>query len=565
MKRFFVVLLLCVCVGTIGYAEEYDFSAYSDEQLSTLQTFLERERMQRKNAETGKDAVESPVADFLYASNGEEVRINAYIGNDRHVVIPDQIDGMPVTMIADEAFKDKADYIESIVLPQTLKSIGIGAFRYAKNLSGVINLPQELEKVDLQAFDYIGISGLVIQSDCEIDSFAFAQEENLEFVYIHKGSRASIGSYAFSQDSRLKIVVIPESVNSIEDGAFDNCNYVTIYTPKGSYAEQFARRNFIACNTDEYDQYVEMYEEMYPAAVKSTATPTIKPTPTITPTPEPTATPTVKPTPTITPTLEPTATPTANPTSTPKMNMGERTTKQTGNEILFRNNPWSSSWQDIINSLYFNDNISTDAMSGYAEIGLSDWNDELILKNKDSIYVEKGGIELMVYNPTRMDGEKIDLAGYGIFNIDMYFMYKNSSESISREGKDSVFYKAIYNLDVFNTKDAYDDIITKLTNLYGTPKKNKETRKWRVLNSKDYTEYNESAQWLGDNKTTVYIVRNYRIYEDSKTESDAQLKVIYTRTNATTELKKLKMNLDKETNRKEKEKAEKNKDNFNGL
>ncbi len=333
MKRFFVVLLLCVCVGTIGYAEEYDFSAYSDEQLSTLQTFLERERMQRKNAETGKDAVESPVADFLYASNGEEVRINAYIGNDRHVVIPDQMDGMPVTMIADEAFKDKADYIESIVLPQTLKSIGIGAFRYAKNLSGVINLPQELEKVDLQAFDYIGISGLVIQSDCEIDSFAFAQEENLEFVYIHKGSRASIGRYAFSQDSRLKIVVIPESVNSIEDGAFDNCNYVTIYTPKGSYAEQFARRNFIACNTDEYDQYVEMYEEMYPTAVKPTATPTIKPTPTITPTPEPTATPTVKPTltATATPTIAstPTVNPTPGPTNTPKANSeGEGVIKQ---------------------------------------------------------------------------------------------------------------------------------------------------------------------------------------------------------------------------------------------
>ena len=119
--------------------------------------------------------------------------------------------------------------------------------------------------------------------------------------------------------------------------AFSGCNYVTIYTPKGSYAEQYAQQNFIACNTDDYDRYVEMYEEMYPAAVKltpmPTATPTVRPTPTATPTPKPTATPTVKPTPTATvkPTIKPTPTakPTPNPTNTPKTaNAGEGVMKQ---------------------------------------------------------------------------------------------------------------------------------------------------------------------------------------------------------------------------------------------
>lgn len=336
MKRILVMLLLTVCMARVGCAEKYDFSGYSDEQLSELQTLLEREKAQRKKSEVGTGN-ESPVEDFLYASNGKEIRINAYIGNGGDIVIPEQIEGVPVTIIADGAFRDKAESIKSVTFPQTIKSIGTNAFIKAGNMSGVVVLPPSLENVDRQAFDYTGISGLVLQSDCEINSFAFSQEDNLEFVYIREGNRANIGSYTFSGDNALRTVIIPSSVKTIEDMAFSGCNYVTIYTPKGSYAEQYAQQNFIACNTDDYDRYVEMYEEMYPAAVKltpmPTATPTVRPTPTATPTPKPTATPTVKPTPTATvkPTIKPTPTakPTPNPTNTPKTaNAGEGVMKQ---------------------------------------------------------------------------------------------------------------------------------------------------------------------------------------------------------------------------------------------
>ena len=48
MKRILVMLLLTVCMARVGCAEKYDFSGYSDEQLSELQTLLEREKAQRK-------------------------------------------------------------------------------------------------------------------------------------------------------------------------------------------------------------------------------------------------------------------------------------------------------------------------------------------------------------------------------------------------------------------------------------------------------------------------------------------------------------------------------------
>ena len=93
-------------------------------------------------------------------------------------------------------------------------------------------------------------------------------------------------------------------------------------------------------------------------------------------------------------------------------------------EILFRNIPWDTSTDDFLYSLYINDNIQIMDMCAYAAIGLSDWNAELTFNNDDSIYVKNGGIEFTLSNPTNIDGENIDLAGYSISDIDMYFFTK---------------------------------------------------------------------------------------------------------------------------------------------
>ena len=55
MKRILVMLLLTVCMARVGCAEKYDFSGYSDEQLSELQTLLEREKAQRKKSERSEE------------------------------------------------------------------------------------------------------------------------------------------------------------------------------------------------------------------------------------------------------------------------------------------------------------------------------------------------------------------------------------------------------------------------------------------------------------------------------------------------------------------------------
>ncbi len=73
---------------------------------------------------------EEPHDEFTYAVNeaGTGVVIVKYHGNDAAVVIPDSIDGMPVTEIGDEAFLNNSA-LTSITVPQTVERIGARAFK----------------------------------------------------------------------------------------------------------------------------------------------------------------------------------------------------------------------------------------------------------------------------------------------------------------------------------------------------------------------------------------------------------------------------------------------------
>lgn len=50
---------------------------------------------------------------------------------------------------------------------------------------------------------------------------------------------------AFYNCKNLKKIIIPKSVKDIWAYAFEGCPNLTIYTPKGSYAEQYAKANSI--------------------------------------------------------------------------------------------------------------------------------------------------------------------------------------------------------------------------------------------------------------------------------------------------------------------------------
>ena len=93
----------------------------------------------------------APSTDFQYTTKDGKITITAYVGNEKVVLIPDEIGGCPVTYIADAAFENNRT-VEKIIFPKTLEGIGWFAFRGCIALCE-INIPTNVEKIEYGAFD----------------------------------------------------------------------------------------------------------------------------------------------------------------------------------------------------------------------------------------------------------------------------------------------------------------------------------------------------------------------------------------------------------------------------
>lgn len=66
------------------------------------------------------------------------------------LIVPDTVDGQTVTALADVCFKNCTE-LTSIVLPNTLETIGSGAFRGCTALRG-IRIPDSVSRIEIEAF-----------------------------------------------------------------------------------------------------------------------------------------------------------------------------------------------------------------------------------------------------------------------------------------------------------------------------------------------------------------------------------------------------------------------------
>lgn len=207
----------------------------------------------------------SPSSDFLYATNGLDIRINKYVGKGGKVVIPNTIEGLPVTRIAPSAFdwQEHDKTIIGVVLPDQLQYIGDFAFASLHKMTGTLVLPSTLVEVGFAAFKSSGLTGVVVQSDCKIDACAFAGSHELEFLHIAKNCAPELGMEAFGSAGSLADVTMPKDVVRIKDDAFEGCNQMVIFTTQGSYAEDYGKRNYIRVNTDQYEAISKSYDSLW--------------------------------------------------------------------------------------------------------------------------------------------------------------------------------------------------------------------------------------------------------------------------------------------------------------
>ncbi len=206
-----------------------------------------------------EDGGETPASFFSYTSDGNSITITGYHGEPADVVIPATIAGLPVTAIGEMAFSARDSYINSIVIPEGVTTIGNYAFE-SQELKNV-TLPSTLTTIGEMAFSNCWqLTSVIIPGGATIGMSAFSYCSALTNVMIGEGV-TSIGDYAFSYCTALPSITIPESVATMGRRVFEGCTNLLIYCkavsqPKGWNVEW----NYSGCpvawgGSTEFDPY----------------------------------------------------------------------------------------------------------------------------------------------------------------------------------------------------------------------------------------------------------------------------------------------------------------------
>lgn len=229
----------------------------------------------------------NPASDFAYTAADGEVTITDYIGTSEHVLIPDTIDGLPVTALGHRAFYEKT--VTTVVVPDSVTEIGAACFSGDNYLVSLklpdglkrlppaslescmrlydFDLPQSLEKIyssvfefnyylthltlpssltEIEQLNFIGLYGLQSLTLAE-DNAAFKLDETNGLLMTADGTRLLhcfsdivpaeeiilpegvkiVDPFAFHYDYDVKRIVLPEGVETIGAMAFAMCPNLT--------------------------------------------------------------------------------------------------------------------------------------------------------------------------------------------------------------------------------------------------------------------------------------------------------------------------------------------------
>lgn len=221
LKKGAALLAACLTVSACGMfcAAEDDDSAESEQEYASYTS-----------------------GDFTYhrVINAEDESqkaacIDEYNGSEHDLVIPDEIEGLPVVMLGDYLCAENY-YLETVTIPDSLQFLGTYSFVSCSNIK---------EYIVKGTNENFAVSGGVLYSDDfsvlyrypigkedteftvqsgvkTLASSSFAGSKHLKTVHL-PDEMEKIGGSAFAESEALESIVIPEGVKLIDEFAFNNC------------------------------------------------------------------------------------------------------------------------------------------------------------------------------------------------------------------------------------------------------------------------------------------------------------------------------------------------------
>ncbi len=158
--------------------------------------------------------------------DGTEITITGCDTTVTEVVIPAEIDSLPVTNIGKDSFRG-FELLTSVTIPDSVTSIGECAFYGCKSLTS-LEIPDSVTSIGIYAFfDCALLTSVTIPDSVTFIRWgAFYDCISLTSVTI-PDSITSVEMYTFYNCKSLTSVTIPKSVTSIGERAFSGCKSLT--------------------------------------------------------------------------------------------------------------------------------------------------------------------------------------------------------------------------------------------------------------------------------------------------------------------------------------------------
>ena len=185
---------------------------------------------------------------FTYVNHGNSIEITGFDNSVSDVVIPSEIEGLPVTAISVGAFY--LSTITSIEVPDSVTSIGEMAFLGCTSLKSV-KLSTGVAKIDKNAFgscsalqeiqvakdnpNFSSLNGVLYSK--KQDTLVIYPAAKTDAAYTIPSCVTSVAMYAFSENPYLETLTIPNSLIKVGDSAFYNCKNLRAVSYNGTEEE----------------------------------------------------------------------------------------------------------------------------------------------------------------------------------------------------------------------------------------------------------------------------------------------------------------------------------------